>query len=100
MRAAEGRQREPFDGARIGRRAEARSASWYRTAVDVGRLPRPWSYELRHLSADCPSPDTAVLVFTVASQNRLGTQLKETLGPEGRQFDLRPAESGPNNELN
>jgi hypothetical protein len=67
------------------------------TAVDVGRLDRPCSYELRHLSADCPSPDTVVLVFTVASQNRLGTQPKEPWGPEDGQFALRPAEPGPNN---
>ena len=42
----------------------------YRTAVDVGRLNRPHSYELRNPGADCPSPDTVVLVFMVASQNR------------------------------
>ena len=42
----------------------------YRTAVDVGRLNRPSSYELRHLSADCPSSDTVVLVFMVASGDR------------------------------
>jgi hypothetical protein len=65
------------------------------TAVDVGRLDRPCSYELRHLSADCPSADTVVLVFTVASQNRVGTQPKE---PGARRTgNLLSAEPGPNN---
>jgi len=41
----------------------------YRTAVDVGRLNRPNSYELRNLRRRLPSPDTVVLVFMVASQN-------------------------------
>ena len=66
----------------------------YRTAVDVGRLNRPSSYELRNFSADCPSLDTVVIVLMVASDTRSGTQ---STGREARRAgNFPPAAPDPN----
>jgi hypothetical protein len=65
---------EPFDGAADRKTRHGEQRVMYRTAVDVGQLNRPNSYELRNLRRRLPEPDTVVLVFMVASQNRLGTE--------------------------